>query len=279
MSFWKRLFRGNIINTEQKLDATQAPTADAQPTLRNKPEILEQAKAILEPYKRTAYLPITHAQPAGHSRASKIGGLPYLRHADDWPICPSCKNPMQLFLQLDNAKLPEEANEGEGLTQLFYCINEQSNNDFCEYQLEGYDPFSTNSVRRIIEVNGPSAVPSYTARDVLEEKAIIDWEAVDDYPSWDEYKRLGIEMEDQVCDMVHEEEDLSPKEGDKYLGWPFWIQGEEYPEDRVTGSKMEMLFQLDSECNLNYMFGDSGIAHLTQSPDNENELAFSWACY
>lgn len=65
---------------------------------------------------------------------------------------------------------------------------------------------------------------------------------------------------------------------DKLYGWPYWIQSVEYPFDRKTESQMQLLFQFDSEDNLPYMFGDAGIGHLTQSPDNDKELGFGWAC-
>jgi uncharacterized protein YwqG len=65
---------------------------------------------------------------------------------------------------------------------------------------------------------------------------------------------------------------------DKLFGWPCWVQSEEYPYDRKTQARMELLFQLGWEDNLPYMFGDAGIGHLTKSPDDENELAFGWAC-
>ncbi|MFK7971974.1 MAG: DUF1963 domain-containing protein, partial [Bacteroidia bacterium] len=66
--------------------------------------------------------------------------------------------------------------------------------------------------------------------------------------------------------------------GDKLFGWPYWVQSQEYPFDRKTESRMELLFQFDSEVNLPFMFGDAGIGHLTQSPDNKDELGFGWAC-
>jgi len=69
-----------------------------------------------------------------------------------------------------------------------------------------------------------------------------------------------------------------PIVGDKLYGWPHWIQSVEYPFDRKTGSRMELLFQIDSNVNLAHMFGDVGIGHLTQSKDNPDELAFGWAC-
>jgi hypothetical protein len=41
---------------------------------------------------------------------------------------------------------------------------------------------------------------------------------------------------------------------------------------------MQMVFQINSEGNLPYMFGDSGRGHITQCPQHKDELAFAWAC-
>jgi uncharacterized protein YwqG len=42
---------------------------------------------------------------------------------------------------------------------------------------------------------------------------------------------------------------------------------------------MRMVFQLDSEKSLPFMFGDAGIGHVTQCPDHLEVVAFGWACY
>lgn len=41
----------------------------------------------------------------------------------------------------------------------------------------------------------------------------------------------------------------------------------------------ELLFQVDSDVHIPFMFGDAGIGHITQNPDDANEVAFAWACY
>jgi uncharacterized protein YwqG len=65
--------------------------------------------------------------------------------------------------------------------------------------------------------------------------------------------------------------------GDKLTGWPDWRQGVEYPACRACGGRMQLVFQLDSEDNLPYMFGRSGCGHLTQCPEHKDQLAFKFA--
>ncbi len=208
------------------------------------------------------------------SDKSKIGGFPYLRNKSDWPKCPNCEKHMQLFLQLNLKELPE--NKKQGLIQLFYCTTSEP---LCESALEAFFPFSKSVECRKIEVNGASASIKPKIDNLFNEKLIIGWNAKDDYPHPEEYSRLGIELDlDDVYELMEEKGIGLPIEKDKLYGWPYWVQSAEYPFDRKTGKQMELLFQFDSEDNLPYMFGDAGIGHLTQSPDNENELGFGWAC-
>ena len=237
---------------------------------------IEEIKAVLAPFKRTAYFPIVEETGNTFSAKSKMGGYPYLRNVSDWPVCPRCKKNMQLFLQLDMAEIPDRKNSG--LIQFFYCTNSELE---CDIEQEGWAPFSENSVCRKITVNGESATIEPTMEEVFPEKVITGWEAKDDYPSLEEYEELGIGLDvtsdNVVWDML-EKFELMPLAGDKLFGWPYWVQNVEYPSDRKTGTRMDLIFQIDSDFNLPFMFGDSGAGHLTQSPDDENELAFGWAC-
>ena len=234
----------------------------------------EEILAKLAPYKRKAYFPVVREIANTFSPYSKMGGFPYLRNESDWPVCPNCSQHMQLFVQLDMNTVPER--KSSGLIQLFYCTNLDGE---CEGTNDGYEPFSTNSVRRLIEVSGPSARIEPTMDEIYPEKLITAWEPKDDYPNTEEFEDLGIDIDlsDEVNELL-ENENLTPLPGDKLFGWPYWVQGVEYPADRKTGKQMELIFQIDSEVNLPYMFGDSGVGHLTQSPDDKNELAFGWAC-
>ncbi|PKV64474.1 uncharacterized protein YwqG [Polaribacter sp. Hel1_33_96] len=235
----------------------------------------EKNMKILEKFKKKAFLPITVENKNTFSEKSKIGGFPYLRNENDWPKCPNCEKNMQLFLQLNLQQLPEK--KEQGLIQLFYCT---TNEPLCESDLEAFFPFSKSVECRKIETNGISASIEPLVDEIFNEKLITGWTSKDDYPHPEEYEKLGIEidLEDNVYELMEEKGVGLPIENDKLYGWPYWIQSVEYPFDRKTEKQMELLFQFDSEDNLPYMFGDSGIGHLTQSPDNDEELGFGWAC-
>ena len=183
---------------------------------------------------------------------------------------------MQLFLQLNLNELPVK--KENGLVQLFYCTTAEPH---CESASEAFFPFSESVECRRIEIAGNSATITPVIEEIFEESVIRGWEAKDDYPHYEEYELLGIELElaDEVLELMEEREIGIPLQKDKLFGWPYWVQSVEYPSDRHTNKQMELLFQLDSEDNLPYMFGDAGVGHLTQSPDNKNELAFGWACH
>jgi uncharacterized protein YwqG len=150
----------------------------------------------------------------------------------------------------------------------------------CESDLEAFFPFSKSVECRKIEINGESASIKPQIDELFNEKLITEWTFKDDYPHPEEYDQLGIELDldDDVYELMEERGIGLPIEKDKLYGWPYWIQSVEYPFDRKTEKQMELLFQFDSEDNLPYMFGDAGIGHLTQSPDNDKELGFGWAC-
>lgn len=259
-----------------KLNNKPKNNPDRKPNLSIE-EALSKSIEILNKHKRTAYIPIVkNTNTFEFSEHSKLGGYPYLRHKLDWPKCPNCQKHMQLFLQLNLNSLPQ--NSKKGFLQLFYCTNEDAE---CEYKLDAYEAFSKASNCRIIQYNGTSTTIIPDIDSVFEEKIIIDWKAVDDYPHYYEYESLGIVLpnEDEVIDLLEERKIATCLDGDKLFGWPFWIQDVEYSNDRNTNKAMQVIFQLDSENNIPYMFGDSGIGHLSQSNDNINELAFTWSCY
>ncbi len=267
MKFLNKLF-GNKSENQQK----------GTPTNSNQLNIEKEFKKtiqILNEFKRTAYLPVVKRNANTHSTKSKIGGFPYLRNAEDWPICPNCKKNMQLFLQLNLEELPIK--KDSGLIQLFYCTSTQPH---CESDLEAFFPFSKGVNCRMIKIEHGSSTVVPNIDEQFGEKVIIDWKPVDDFPHFEEYAQLGIDLEldDDVYELMEQRNMGLPVENDKLFGWPYWVQSVEYPYDRNSEKQMELVFQFISEDNLPYMFGDVGIGHLTQSPDNKNELGFGWAC-
>lgn len=104
---------------------------------------------------------------------------------------------------------------------------------------------------------------------------IVGWTEQEDYPSYVELDDPSIHLDEPQRDVLLES---FPRAGEKLLGWPLWIQDVEYPDCRICGTRMEMLFQIDSEQNLPYTFGDAGTGHITQCPAHSRELAFARAC-
>ena len=69
-----------------------------------------------------------------------------------------------------------------------------------------------------------------------------------------------------------------PVPGDKWLGWPAWIQSPWYPNCPECDRPMQFLMQIASECNLPYMFSDAGNGYLMVCPAHSNRVAFPWDC-
>ncbi|GAA4059993.1 hypothetical protein GCM10022389_00250 [Flavobacterium cheonanense] len=251
-------------------------TSKAMPTQLDLEQKYQEVIAALEKHKRTAYLPVLKDNTKTFSTNSKYGGYPYLRNENDWPICENCKKHMPLFLQLNLNELPIK--KEDGLIQLFYCTNYDED---CESELEAFFPFSKGSACRKIKIENPSATIQPNSIDIFDEKLIVDWNAKNDYPHPEEYSLRNVDATidiDDVYELMEERDCGLTISQDKLFGWPYWIQSEEYPYDRKTETRMELLYQMGESEIIPYMFGDLGIGHLTQSPDNDEELAFGWAC-
>lgn len=241
----------------------------------------EVALARLTPFRRDAWVPAT--KPGnGELTASRFSGIPWLPEDEDWPVCPNCGQPRQLLLQLDLATLPArpEGCPEKGLLQLFYCTNSE---DECGVQLEGWRPFSPNAVVRIVNAASPGrAFGRSPVPDAFPPRRIVGWQRKDDYPKDSEASEFGVKLtddEDKVEDVFDELTDADiPVRGEKLMGWPNWVQGVEYPSCPECGRRMTYLFQIASEHNLPFMFGDSGTGHITFCLNHPSRLAFAWVC-
>jgi uncharacterized protein YwqG len=177
---------------------------------------------------------------------------------------------MQLFVQLNSAELPQNV-FGKGLLQVFYCTNGDSG-------CESFDPFSDSTLVRILDPSNiqPNNISMSPVTEAFKEKVIVEWQSTDDYPTAQELEELdsNIDLDDPYW---YSQYDYSIQ-GDKLLGWPSWVQGVEYPYCPDCGDKMKYVFQIDSNDNLDYMFGDCGCAHITQCSHHPQQLTIAWSC-
>lgn len=257
-------------------------------------EILQQLTPWRDACKRLAWKPITEAGDGGLA-ASKFAGMPWLVEGESYPCCGNCHAPMPLFLQLNLADLPIElaGRFGSGLLQLFYCTDERCN---CS------EAFSSDQLVRLVQPIGAAQSLREGEYPSLPSTTIIGWSRLDDYPSYPEHEEMGLfydrgyfsddpvmihcplaGLEDATLPLDENEEapetyDIAEAaEGDKLAGYPSWVQDEEYPYCPVCDRRMELVFQLDSNDHLPYMFGDVGRGHLTQCPEHKEVLTFAWA--
>ncbi len=252
-----------------KHDKDQAPAARAVA------EGLARGWRKLASAERAAYRPVVEAGD-GELTASKFSGLPWLRPGEAWPACPHCSRPMQLMVQLDLASAPVGAavKPASGLLQFFYCTDQEQ---VCEANHDGWEPFSSTHLLRVVRPDGPGlALASSPVAGAFEAQRIVGWHEQADLPHWEEHEPFDVELDDEELDALSNAG--FPLDGDKLRGWPCWIQGAEYPNCPDCGTRMDLLFQIDSENNLPYMFGDSGCGHITQCPNHPQVLAFGWAC-
>ena len=258
------------------------------------PEIIKKLGPWLAKHRRPAWKPVVEAND-GPPTASKFSGTPWIGEGAPWPACGNCQKPLQPFLQLDLGALPEELGQafGTGMLQLFYCIR-----DDCQ-GVGGWEPFADDLSRvRVVHPKGsprkggiPDTDPRFPA------KRIVGWERFLDLPKPDEHEALGLkyvydhkagtvrlECEelvlflDNITDSGLAEHIGNSELGDKLAGWPAWIQSVEYPNCPRCGKRMTYVFQVDSEDNIPFMFGDVGCGHITQCPNHKDVVAFGWAC-
>ncbi len=257
-------------------------------------DILQKLDPWRQKHRRAAWKPVVE-DGDGSPLSSKFGGTPWIGSHGVRPKCNVCKNPLQIFLQLDLNSLPAALNNnfGTGLLQLFYCTNDECGGS------GGWEPFG-NEVSRIQLIQPTGATSGSSSSDEIRAfpaKRIIGWKEFSDGPSPAEHADPGLKytyahkagtprLECAELGLLFEnirDDDLAEKItnaqfGDKLGGWPSWVQGVEYPDCPRCGRRMVLVFQLDSEDNLPYMFGDSGCGHITQCSEHKDVVAFGWAC-
>jgi len=253
----------------------------------------EAMRPWLARHTRPAWRPVVDESDSP-ATGTRFGGLPWLKPGEDWPSCTTCGEPLQFFLQLDLTQLPPELNGrfGGGLLQLFYCTN-----DDCS--ATHWEAFTSGKLVRIINPNefGDAPLPPASApAALLPVRTITGWRQQPDHPHPSEHEQLGVTYSFDHrkktarvhCPSLDIEIDGLPSftptslstalPGDKLAGWPAWVQGVEYPPCPRCGRRMQFVFQVDSDDNVPFMFGDAGTGHVTQCPVHTDTVTFTWAC-
>jgi uncharacterized protein YwqG len=296
------------VREEGRQLAASAPDVD---------EVRRQLMPWIRQQQRPTWRPVTR-NGDGSLTASKFAGTPWLAADEAWPACQACGRPMQLFLQLNlDTDLPEPdlGNRfGGGLLQLFYCTANElrplpplsaTPAEMAEHFMSRACPgpggvaFEPGHLVRIIDPRGPNqSNPRYAGDDQpLAPKVITSWTRQTDLPEPGEHDALGVHIDydfahntatltcpllglkfENLASETLAEDIADAHVGDKLAGWPNWVQNVAYPTCPRCGARLQFIFQLDSNDNLDFMFGDCGRGHITQCPTHREVVAFAWAC-
>jgi uncharacterized protein (TIGR02996 family) len=281
--------------SHQEWNRQALPRVRRQPRSETADRVAKALQPWLVKYARPAWKPVVEDED-GPPTASKFSGTPWIGEGAPWPNCNRCHQPMLLFVQLNLSELPEELGDrfGPGLLQLFHCPQRE-----CGRGVPG-DHFSTYLVCvRVVHPQGPSQLvqaPACLAH--FPALGIGGWARFIDLPDANEHEGLGLHYNydfdvgktrvecpefgvvfDNIDINEHVAEAIaSSKSGDKLSGWPYWVQNVNYPNCPRCGRQMVYIFQVASEDNVPYMFGDSGTGHITQCPEHKDVVAFGWDC-
>jgi uncharacterized protein YwqG len=257
-------------------------------------EIRRQLDPWVRSHARPAWKPVTQ-DGDGNATASKFAGVPWLAADEKWPVCQACGKPLKLFVQINLDELPPDDTRGtfgKGLLQFFFCTGSEDGQ--CDART--YEPFGKGKLVRVVQPEGPGQAAPRLPRGALPSKRIVDWRRVEDHPNSQEHEELGLSYKFDhqhrtaridcpslalVFENAGEEapEAISDAAtGDKLGGWPAWVQGAAYPNCPRCGKRMRLVFQLDSNDNLPFMFGDVGCGQIMQCPEHHDVVTFIWDC-
>lgn len=259
----------------------------------------------LEPWfaarSRPAWKPVTRPGD-GAATVSKLGGLPALAPGEPWPTCPDCGRPMPLLLQLNLATLPEELGTpfGTGLLQLFACTSGEDANASANANAneeEGAAAVVATATLARLVADGPLAAPEAVPAeaDDLTPRAIVLWQRFDDHPDFDDFDDLGLlteyvkarppKMRAKCPELGLAFEGKAAKlfesldrcrEGDKLGGWPDWPREKHWPACPDCGTRMQHVFQIETNDEIDELFGEPVRGHLMQCPTHQHVLHFAW---
>jgi len=224
---------------------------------------------------------------------SKFGGLPYLPKDYDYPR-DSQGNPLFLLAQINFTEVPDLDDFPEQGILQFYIGD--SENDLYGHDLE--NPFQQDKFRviyfpEIIHAEAdlvtdfsflpkPENLPFSESCSLQFEKQIApvsSWDyQFDEIFGEDFFAQFG-DKEDGIW---QEYDDKFPGDGHKIGGYAYFTQND--PRPYISNEKYVLLLQVDTDNEVDIMWGDSGIGNFFIKPQDLEKLDFSnvlynWDCH
>lgn len=209
----------------------------------------DSVKQVIGKLRKETILLNPRSGTSSSKEKSKMGGQPNLAHFVAYPMCDSCRSPLNFVLQIDKQDFPEFYwPNDKNFFQLFRCPNYDCSGAFSDrYDLKMFHYYfsHTGDQEKVI----PKPDIEITNREAEVNACVFHREKAHDYPMFDsftypEYESIQMKYADELIDEF--EEKFSPKQQSKILGYPSFTQNTFYPTC-TCGKEKEFFFQLASE--------------------------------
>eukprot|EP00667_Euglena_gracilis_P008879 EG_transcript_9016 len=234
--------------------------------------------SMVNALRRTAWVPFVEG--AGPRPAlSRFGGSPALPPGEEWPRCALCDRALTLFLQLDLSTIPPEKQPdiaAEGVLQVFVCAVPDSPclERCCDQRVLPATGSAQPYLVRILPNRDLTVAGTKNSTTWFEPMSITYWHAVDDYPRT-VAELLSIYPQLATSDRLAAWDTSNCSWGEKMGGWPLWGAAPRYLRCEACDCDMNVIFQFDSDCNLDHVWGKNGTAFVHRCPHCQR-LGFSW---
>ncbi len=201
-------------------------------------------------HKGPAWVPIALRKPDAIN-ATKFGGAAFIPEGTNWPECRHCKKPLKLALQLNMNELPCAPVEVRARSIESVPINSTLQFFMCgDWECLIKDDMTASTLVRLIDQTKPASKAA-APKDLFPVLVINSWTRTEEAPESDDGE-------------------TGPIETDKLFGIPKWVQ---YPRQVVCDKckqSMVYFFQIVSNKNLPFQFGDAGIGYIFMCPRDWN---------
>jgi hypothetical protein len=230
--------------------------------------------AVRRRIQRPASLAVLSAD-RGPAAGSFLGDVVLGSRGEAWPVHKG--RPMRPICQINRAELPHRPQSlaDIALVTVFMHWGEDGN-----FEHIGETPTNGNGwllrtyadIESLVELVRPAGLEETPRR-------AVQWKLVEDVPSWDYvHEAGGIGDLEQVEDFEYSDH-FQTLIGFKVGGWPYTVQSEVYwaPWNKHPADP-EFVFQVDSEDEVDLVWGDCGVAYFGRGRKDPKVWAFEWQC-
>ncbi|MBO0765644.1 MAG: DUF1963 domain-containing protein [Hyphomicrobiaceae bacterium] len=225
---------------------------------------------------RTASVMELAARPPSAAASSCFGRVGVAAPGESWPTWRD--KPLWPLCQLDLREAGYRPPILADLTFLaLFIAGNYWEGDFPYLVDPGSGDAATWGLRAYTAVDGLVALPA-PDHGTSPRPASIRWSTVsNDYPAHD---MLPNDMPCDLRESTYEQDWVVGHHASKLGGWPSCVQSEPWWwRSEPDRAEFECAFQIDTEDEAHWMWGDSGTAYVARSQARPNTWAFDWQCY